>query len=92
MAQAPFALLQGTGRPDLTAKLHLVELPLYVIMLWSLAHTSGIVGVAIAWTVRVVFDAVAMQLMASRRIPGLAQLVEPTLLIALLGLTTLIGG
>jgi O-antigen/teichoic acid export membrane protein len=91
VAQAPFALLQGTGRPDLTAKLHLVELPIYVLMLWWLAHTAGIVGVAIAWTVRVVIDTVAMQLMASRRIPGLGRLVEPTLLIALLGLATLIG-
>ena len=91
VAQAPFALLQGTGRPDLTAKLHLVELPLYVLMLWWLAHTSGIVGVAIAWTVRVVIDTVAMQHMANRRIPGLGQLVERTLLIAVLGLATLIG-
>jgi O-antigen/teichoic acid export membrane protein len=57
LAQAPFAALQGIGRPDLTAKLHLVELPIYLAALWSLAHRFGIAGVAMAWTIRVAIDA-----------------------------------
>lgn len=81
VAQAPFAMLQGTGRPDLTAKLHLVELPLYILALASLAHMYGIVGVAIAWTLRVTLDAAAMLVMANQRIHGLSNHVEPTLFV-----------
>ena len=36
LAQVPFSLLQGVGRPDITATLHLIELPLYLGVLWWL--------------------------------------------------------
>ena len=36
LAQVPSALMQGVGRPDLTAQLHLVELPLYLPAAWHL--------------------------------------------------------
>ena len=36
LAQVPSALMQGVGRPDLTAKLHLVELPPYLLAAWHL--------------------------------------------------------
>jgi O-antigen/teichoic acid export membrane protein len=62
IAQAPFAALQGAGRPDLIAKLHLLELPVYVGAIWLLIHTLGLIGVAIAWTLRVTIDAVALLL------------------------------
>ncbi len=57
MAHVPFGLVQAAGRPDFTAKLHLLELPFYLILLWWLLSSYGIVGVAIAWVVRVVVDA-----------------------------------
>ncbi len=57
LANAPFALLQGIGRPDLTAKLHLVELPIYLGLLWWLIRARGIEGAAIAWSARVAIDA-----------------------------------
>src|SRR6266700_8089164 len=44
LAQIPFALVQGAGRPDLTAKLHLVELPAYLLGLWWLISAYGVVG------------------------------------------------
>lgn len=69
MAQAPLVVLQSTGRPDLTAKLHLVELPLYLMGLWWLAQRYGIVGVAMAWSARAAVDAVAMLVLAARRVP-----------------------
>ena len=69
MAQAPLVVLQSTGRPDLTAKLHLLELPLYLVALWFLAQRYGIVGVAIAWSARAAVDAVAMLVLAARRVP-----------------------
>jgi O-antigen/teichoic acid export membrane protein len=60
VAFIPFAFVQGAGRADLTAKLHLVELPIYLVVLWLLMQRWGIVGAAAAWTFRVAFDAVAL--------------------------------
>lgn len=60
----PFSLIQGVGRPDLTAKLHLIELPLYLIGLFWLIRTDGIEGAAIAWSVRTIVDAVVLFLTA----------------------------
>jgi O-antigen/teichoic acid export membrane protein len=66
IAQTPYAALQGAARPDLIAKLHLLELPLYVAGIFFLARTYGLVGVAAAWTLRVTIDALALMLVARR--------------------------
>ena len=89
VAQAPFALLQGTGRPDITAKLHLVELPAYILALSFFAHAYGIVGVAAAWTLRVVADAVVLIMLAKVRVRGLTEGLTQTLLAAGLSLAIL---
>src|SRR6266852_1839290 len=56
LGQVPFAMVQGVGRPDLTAKLHLIEVPAYLAVLWWLTKTHGIEGAAIAWTARAAAD------------------------------------
>ena len=56
LAQLTYTLIQAAGRPDLTAALHLLELPLYLALLISLLLSKGIDGVAIAWTLRVALD------------------------------------
>jgi O-antigen/teichoic acid export membrane protein len=58
-------LIQGAGRPDKIAKLHLVELALYLPILWYLTGGFGIVGAAVAWTLRVALDAALLHLIAS---------------------------
>jgi O-antigen/teichoic acid export membrane protein len=60
LAQVPFALVQAAGRPDLTAKLHLIELPVYLVAMWWLIANYGIQGAAIGWTLRALVDAVAL--------------------------------
>jgi O-antigen/teichoic acid export membrane protein len=60
VAQIPFAFLQGGGRSDITAKLHLVEVVIYLPLLWIAVKYFGISGAAVAWTVRVMIDAVAL--------------------------------
>lgn len=80
VAQAPFAVTQGIGRPDITAKLHLAELPLYVAGMWWLALHFGIVGVAAAWTARASIDAIALFLVSQRLVPEPSGAVERTLL------------
>ncbi len=66
LAYVPYAFLQGAGRPDLTATLHLIELPLYLGLLWWLISTHGIEGAAVAWSVRVSVDALFLFELARR--------------------------
>lgn len=67
VALVPYALLQGIGRPDLTAKFHLLELPVYIVLASLLTRQFALVGAALAWTLRMVLDA-ALLLAASLRL------------------------
>ncbi|HKD78936.1 MAG TPA: flippase [Candidatus Angelobacter sp.] len=69
LAHVPFAYLQGIGRPDLTAKLHLVELPLYIAGLWVLVKFFGIKGAALAWLLRVALDALLLFWLSAQKLP-----------------------
>ncbi len=60
--QMALSFIQAAGRPDLTAKLHLCEAPFYILLLWFLATSMGITGVAIAWSIRIVFDSLILLL------------------------------
>lgn len=60
MARLPYTMLQSAGRPDLTAKLHMMELLPYGFMLWGLIRSYDINGAAAAWTVRIFVDALAI--------------------------------
>lgn len=66
IAQVFAALIQGVGRPDLSAKLHLIELPIYLLALWWAIHNHGIVGAAVTWTGRVILDAGLLLWMCGR--------------------------
>jgi O-antigen/teichoic acid export membrane protein len=70
LAHIPFALIQGIGRPDLTAKLHIAELLLYLPLVWFLIGAYGIVGAAIAWTARMGIDAIVLFIIARHITPG----------------------
>jgi O-antigen/teichoic acid export membrane protein len=61
-----YALVQAVGRPDLTAKAHALELPVYALLLWFLATRFGIAGVAVAWSLRCAIDAAVLHAMARR--------------------------
>jgi O-antigen/teichoic acid export membrane protein len=69
LAQVALALVQGSGRPDLGAKLHLVELPLYLTAVWLLIRAYGIEGAAMAWLGRVTVDAIALFCLAAHQLP-----------------------
>ena len=58
LAQVPSALIQGIGRPELTFKLHLIELPPYLLATWYLTVHHGIEGAALAWAGRTTLDLV----------------------------------
>jgi len=69
LAQIPFSLVQSAGRPDLTAKLHLIELPFYLVVVWWMTRTFGIEGTAIVWSVRAIVDALILFRMARFLLP-----------------------
>lgn len=87
-AQIPYALVQGSGRPDVTAKLHLVELPLYLAALGWLVAAYGIAGAAAAWTLRAVVDAAALFGYAQRLVPVPWRLVRGTAVVVAAGAAT----
>jgi len=69
LATIAFNLLQGVGRPDLPAKFHLLELPVYAVLLWLLVSRLGILGAALAWTLRVTLDGVLLCAASIRSYP-----------------------
>ena len=97
LAYVPFAFLQGVGRPDLTATLHLTELPLYLGLLWWLIGTRGIEGAAFVWTARVAVDALFLFGLAKRFLLGkrrirLRTALLPAVALLILALATLLQG
>jgi len=92
LAQTPFALLQGVGRPDLPAKFHLIELPIYVGIAWILVSQFGIAGAAGAWTIRVVLDT-ALLFMATFKVYRLSPslLAENGMMRSIIGLVIFAG-
>jgi O-antigen/teichoic acid export membrane protein len=56
IAYLPFSFIQGAGRSDLTAKLHVAELFFYLPTLIFMIEKYGVEGAAYAWVFRVTFD------------------------------------
>lgn len=70
LSQVAVTVLQGVGRADITAKLLLVQLPLYAVSVWFLVGLLGATGVAIAWTLQVTLAAVMLFVAANRVLPA----------------------
>lgn len=92
LAQIPFTFIQGAGRPDLTAKLHLAELLFYLVGLWECINRWGVTGAAAAWTLRGGIDAVALFLISGRLESDLKGAIKQNALIVALGLAVLAIG
>jgi O-antigen/teichoic acid export membrane protein len=68
LAVLSFGLVQASGRPNFTATLHMIELPAYIAVLWALIHSHGVQGAAMAWTIRVTLDNIALLWLATRQL------------------------
>ncbi|MDP3462558.1 MAG: flippase [Bacteroidales bacterium] len=64
LAHIPFAALQAAGMVRTTSLIHLVEFLIYFPLLILLLNSQGIMGAAIAWSVRTLLDFVALQYFA----------------------------
>ncbi len=69
LASLPFALLQGIGRSDTTAKIHLAEAPVYIVLMVWLIQGYGIKGAAIAWCARTTLDMLLLSWYTTRQLP-----------------------
>ncbi len=85
----PFALIQAGGRADITAKVHLFELPIYAVAFIVLTKTFGILGTAVAWSLRCIFDCGLMFYFATRIMPSVRPTVIQAIVRSLGGLSTL---
>lgn len=73
LAQIPFSFIQSLERADITAKLHLIEFPIYFFGVWYLTTNFGLVGAAMAWTIRVTLDAWALSLISKILVSGVSE-------------------
>ena len=68
LAQGPATLIQAAGEPRWMAKLHLAELPVFIAVLWLFTMHFGVIGTALASTLRSALDAAVVYGLAHRRV------------------------
>jgi O-antigen/teichoic acid export membrane protein len=65
----PANLIMGLRRPDMTAKIHLVQLPIYLGLLYVLIVRFGIVGAALGFGLRVTLESTLLFIVSFRLSP-----------------------
>lgn len=66
IALVPYTFLHANGLTKLTAIFHLFELVIYVLALWWLTSSLGLIGAALAWVLRVALDLILLQHAANK--------------------------
>ena len=66
IAYVPSVTLLAAGRTEVLAKLYWIELIPYLALVWFLTGHFGIVGTAMAWSIRVIGDLAAMFVLVRR--------------------------
>ena len=70
LARVSWFFVQAAGRPDLSAKLHLIEVPLYMVAAYALISPYGVNGAALIWSLRCGIDFVLLLVLAVRLLPN----------------------
>jgi len=60
VAHVPFAYLQGVGKAGTTARIHVLEFPVYTLVLWQATQAMGLMGAVLAWLLRMLGDTLLM--------------------------------
>jgi O-antigen/teichoic acid export membrane protein len=71
-ALVPTTFIASFGRPDVSAKFHMLELVVHLPLAWWLVAHYGIPGAAMAWSIRVIFDAALLFIAADKLLRGSA--------------------
>lgn len=69
LAQVPFVLIQGMGRPAITARILLIQLPFYLPALYMMITYFGINGAAAVMLARVIVDTLLLFIVAGKILP-----------------------
>jgi O-antigen/teichoic acid export membrane protein len=59
-------IIQSKGRMEITGKLHIIEVILFVPIIYFLIINYGVIGAAIGWNIRVIFDSFALKIISNR--------------------------
>jgi O-antigen/teichoic acid export membrane protein len=62
IASIPYTFIHSIGNAKITALIHMAELGIYFLLLYVLVKQFGLVGAALAWTIRVGIDLVLLQI------------------------------
>lgn len=60
LAQIPFTSIQALGKAKITAIIHVCEVLPYLFLLYFSVVKYGIIGAAVAWTIRVTIDCILL--------------------------------
>lgn len=66
IAFVPYTFLHAMGNSKVTAYFHLIELVVYLLLLYALVKVFGLPGAAFAWTVRVLIDLVLLSFFTNK--------------------------
>ena len=80
MAFLPYNFLQAQGRPSITAKIGLIEIVPFFIVLFILIKTMGLPGAALAWTLRVSINCIVLSMISGCFVGNSKRLLFPLLL------------
>ena len=70
-AYIPHSVILASGRTDIFAKLYWIELVIYILLVIWLVNLFQIKGAAMAWSLRVIFDALII-IRLSKKIAGVS--------------------
>jgi O-antigen/teichoic acid export membrane protein len=93
LSWVPTNLIMGSGRPDIVAKAHMIQTPLYFLTLYYFVVEFGIVGAAMAYTLRASFESLLFFIISFNMFPSLRRTSLSKLLISgvlLIGLSILL--
>lgn len=91
VAQLPFTLLQSGDAAATTAKLHLLQLPFFLVCMAFAAKHFGIAGAAAVWALRNGIDAVCLFALSRRRFAHQRLWVGSDLALCVLAGLTFVG-
>lgn len=66
LAQIPYSYIQAKFGTKPTAILHVLELPFYLVLLYSSVNSYGVIGAAYAWTIRLVVDYILLEIISRK--------------------------
>jgi O-antigen/teichoic acid export membrane protein len=85
MSMIVYNLIQSTGRSDITAKFHLLELPFYALFFWYAIGQWAVEGAALAWTLRVLVDFILLYSACYVQLPALVTVLKRLLATLVIG-------